>query len=99
MVEVESECLDDLHKRGGSAVITVVFRAKITLDGNEIDLGEFDSQEEAEQAIIVTEAEHDRDVEEAANPPQTQTCYNCHGTGKLNNDECNMCAGTGRVPL
>lgn len=98
MLEVESKCLEELRKRGGSAVIAVVYHAKILLGDNEVDLGKFDSQEEAEQAIIVAEAEHDRDVEEATNPPETQRCYNCRGSGKLNDDECNMCAGTGRVP-
>lgn len=25
-------------------------------------------------------------------------CHNCEGVGKLNEEECNMCAGTGFVP-
>lgn len=25
-------------------------------------------------------------------------CHDCNGMGKLNEEECNMCAGTGSVP-
>ena len=25
-------------------------------------------------------------------------CHDCEGTGRFKDDECNMCAGTGRIP-
>jgi uncharacterized phage protein len=70
-------------------LIEVEYVASRTIEGKRIVIGEYDSLDEAERAIH---------AHQAANPPETQPCYNCGGTGKRNDDECNMCAGTGRIP-
>ncbi|QTD87976.1 MULTISPECIES: hypothetical protein [Xanthomonas] len=79
--------------------ITVVYRAKVVLGGKVIDLGEFESEEEAEQAIMIAEVDWDQDLDDAKYPSKSRDCYNCDGSGQGKDDECNTCAGTGRIPV
>ncbi|MBS0224744.1 MAG: hypothetical protein JSS25_00165 [Proteobacteria bacterium] len=86
------------NREVGTGTITTIYRAKVTQGEKIIELGEFDSEEEAEQAIIMAEADWEQELTDASFPSKTRRCYNCEGTGKIQNEECNMCAGTGRVP-
>jgi hypothetical protein len=82
-----------------SSEITVIYRAKLFIGERTVELGDHDSEEEAEQEIMRAEAEHIADLEDAKAPSHTNHCYNCEGVGRSKDgDECNMCAGTGNVP-
>lgn len=100
MSRTDSENQSDSVELEGRRTITPFFRAKVVLGGREIELGEFESEEEADQAISLAEHDWSQDLNDAMYPPKTRKCYNCEGTGKSKNaDECNTCAGTGRVPV
>ncbi len=76
----------------------IIYRGTITLGDEEIDLGEFDSEEDCQNAIDLEQAKWDKELQDAASPPKTIKCHNCEGTGVSKGTECNMCAGTGRIP-
>ena len=73
---------------GMNGVVQTVYVATVVAGGEEVELGTFDSFEEAELEIRAHEAKE---------PPNTKRCFDCGGSGKKNGDECNMCVGTGRV--
>ena len=78
----------EIHRVGTNGVIEVIYVASKTIGGIRTDLGEHETFEDAEQAIL---------ADESAKPAGTRVCHDCDGTGELKGEECNMCAGTGRI--
>lgn len=82
---------------GNGNISPIKFHATIRLGETVHDLGVFDSEEDAQNAIDLAEAEWERDLQDAASPPNTIKCHDCHGSGTFNGEQCNMCLGTGRI--
>jgi len=82
-----------------SSTITIIYRAKLFFGERMVELGDHESREEAEQAVMRAESDFLLDIADARTPSHTHDCYNCEGVGRSKDgEECNMCAGTGRVP-
>lgn len=82
----------------GNGVITPIkFHATVRLGEADHDLGDFDSEKDAQNAIDLAEAELERDLEDTGSPPKTIKCHDCEGSGTFNGDQCNMCAGSGWI--
>jgi len=81
----------------GNGVITCKFHATVRLGEKDRDLGYFESEEDAENAIDLAEADWEFDLEEARSPSNTIICHDCEGSGTFKGQECNMCVGTGRI--
>ncbi|WP_146091407.1 hypothetical protein [Xanthomonas arboricola] len=82
---------------GNGTILPIKFRATIKLGDTVHDLGDFDSEEDAQNAIEIAEAEWERDLQDAASPPKTIKCHDCDGSGTFKGEECNMCLGNGWI--
>lgn len=74
---------------GENGIVKTVYVASINIRGTQVDLGNFDTFEEAELAVL---------AEEARAPSDTKRCHDCNGSGQRKDDDCNLCSGTGRLP-
>lgn len=84
---------------GRGVISAIAFHASLTLGGTEHDLGVFESEKDAQNAIDLAEAEWQRDLADAVAPPKTTKCHDCDGSGQFNGEQCNICAGTGWVSV
>lgn len=82
---------------GNGVIMPIKFFATVRLGETDHDLGHFDSEIEAQNAIDLAEAQWERDLEDAGSPPKTTKCHDCEGSGAFKGVQCNMCAGNGWI--
>ncbi|WP_348765608.1 hypothetical protein [uncultured Salinisphaera sp.] len=73
----------------GNGTVQAIFHATYGFGDTQISLGEFETYEAAKNAIQAREESEIGD---------NQLCFDCEGRGIYKGEECNLCAGTGKLP-